>query len=80
MSGGTPDAVFGSKLKVFTLAVKPRTEADIAISYNDVSMFLADGVATRVADKSEMIYVAASGEEAPANALAILVLNDQTPP
>jgi len=46
--GGTPSAVFGKSLKLFTVAIKPSTVNPIRISFEKVNANLNDGKGTRV--------------------------------
>ncbi len=48
-TGGTQSGVFGSTLKIFTIAIKPQTSEDIRIDFQNVNAYLSNGVGTKVA-------------------------------
>ena len=79
--GGTTDSVFGSRLKVFTVALKPTSKEKILFSFSNLTAYLADGSATSIAFTSEKkILEVGAGIDTPTNELANKILSDRTPP
>lgn len=79
--GGTTDAVFGSRLKVFTVALKPTSKERISFSFKNMTAYLADGSATSFSFISEpTTFEVGVGIDTPINELANKVLSDRTPP
>ena len=80
--GGTTSGVFGSRLRTFTVSIKPLGTENISFTTGDISAFLNDGVGTRVAvtGKSRQIAVLQDSEGAVRNDLEALIMEDKTQP
>lgn len=80
--GGSTAGVFGSRLKVFSVAVKPLDSEGINFSANDVKIFLNDGKGTTIMAEgiSKQIQVAQGTNATPRNELEKIILEDKTQP
>lgn len=80
--GGSTAGVFGSRLKVLSIAVKPLDSEGIQFSSQDAKVFLNDGVGTAVTAEgvSKQIFVAQGTDATPRNELEELILEDKTQP
>lgn len=79
--GGTTAGVYGSSLKLFTIAVRPTSEASIEISLKNATAYLNDGkgTATNITGRSITLPVRAASE-AVDDELVTLLSIDTTPP
>lgn len=79
-TGGTTAGVYGTSLKLFTIAIKPSSETPINLDFEDVTIFLNDGKGTSISvtGKSVKIPVVATVEQK--NDIASLILSDTNPP
>ncbi len=80
--GGTTSGVFGSRLRVFSMSIKPLGTETISFSTGDIAVFLNDGVGTRVAATGEprQIAVVQDSGGAARNDLETLIVEDKTQP
>jgi hypothetical protein len=85
--GGTPSAVFGKSLKLFTVAIKPSTTNPIRINFEKVNANLNDGKGTRVFGTGTpfeiKVLAGADGSSSKSiqnNELSSLVSQDNTDP
>jgi hypothetical protein len=80
--GGTTSGVFGSRLRVFSVAIKPLGTETVSFSAGDIEVFLNDGVGTKVVatGKPRQIVVLQNSGGANRNDLEKLILEDKTQP
>jgi hypothetical protein len=79
-TGGTTGGVFGSTLKLFTLAIKPTTQKPIKISFKEGTAYLNDGKGTKVLTTGSNIEIPVSPKGAVVNELDSLVSSDKIQP
>ncbi len=79
--GGTPSGVYGSKLRLFTIFMKPSGEGEITLKLKSATAYLNDGFGTQISlpQNSENISVLTGGGEVKNN-LDSMILLDKNPP
>lgn len=79
--GGSTAGVFGSRLKLFSIAVKPTSAGNLSFSGDNAEVFLNDGkgskVVTEVIDKTIPVKLATAENK---NELEQIILEDKTQP
>lgn len=79
-TGGTQSGVFGSALKIFTIAVKPQTSKDIRIDFQNVNAYLNDGLGTKVVVSGLPLNIPVSEAVSEEDELDDLISLDTQPP
>lgn len=79
--GGSPDPVFGTKLKLFNIALRPISSGRVKITFEDNRVFLSDGEATSIKlDPESQIIEILGGSITRTNELAQIIADDKDLP
>ncbi len=79
-TGGTTAGVYGSTLRLFTIAVKPSSTNPIKINLQNATTYLNDGKGTSVNVSGTQIEIPVQNTSKTSDELASLISKDTTPP